>query len=477
MYLTQRPNDVVALDATTGRVFWIYRHTNETVIACCGSNNRGVAILGELLYMGTLDGHLVAIDARSGRQVWKTRVADSKQGYSITVSPLALKDRIVVGVGGGEYGIRGYITAHDAQTGKEMWRFYTIPGPGEPGHETWEACPPNPKTYCDPEAWKHGGASVWVTGSFDPDLNLTYWGIGNAGPDYNADQRPGDNLYTASVVALDADTGKLRWHYQFTPHDHYDYDSVQVPVLADITWQGAPVKAMFWANRNGNFYVFDRATGKFLHAKPFVKVNWMSGFDANGRPIQTKQPPGLPTYPGIQGGTNWYSPSYSPRTKLMYLSTWESNAHIFGGTPIVYEPGRDFAGRNNQTFVPTPGEPTRNIPGAPGLPNLRRGPINNWTSDAGRGIVQAIDPITGDAKWKFEMVDVTDTGIFTTATDLLVTGGREGYLQAFDARTGTLLWKTNLGAQMLNNPITYAVNGKQYIAAAAGLSLFVFALP
>ncbi len=477
MYLTQRPNDVVALDATTGRVFWIYRYTNETVIACCGSNNRGVAILGELLYMGTLDGHLVAIDARSGREVWKTRVADSKQGYSITVSPLALKDRIVVGVGGGEYGIRGYITAHDAQTGTEMWRFYTIPGPGEPGHETWEACPPNPKTYCDPEAWKHGGASVWVTGSFDPDLNLTYWGIGNAGPDYNADQRPGDNLYTASVVALDADTGKLRWHYQFTPHDHYDYDSVQVPVLADITWQGAPLKAMFWANRNGNFYVFDRATGKFLHAKPFVKVNWMSGFDANGRPIQTKQPPGLPTYPGIQGGTNWYSPSYSPRTKLMYVSTWESNAHIFGGTPIVYEPGRDFAGRNNQTFVPTPGDPTRNIPGAPGLPNLRRGPINNWTSDAGRGIVQAIDPLTGDAKWKFEMVDVTDTGIFTTATDLLVTGGREGYLQAFDARTGTLLWKTNLGAQMLNNPITYAVNGKQYVAAAAGLSLFVFALP
>ena len=477
MYLTQRPNDVVALDAATGRVFWVYRYTNESVIACCGSNNRGVAVLGELLYMGTLDAHLVAIDIRSGRQVWKTKVGESQQGYSITVSPLALKDRIVVGVGGGEYGIRGYISAYDAQTGKELWKFYTIPGPGEPGHETWEACPPNPTTYCDPEAWKHGGASIWVTGSYDPELNLTYWGVGNAGPDYNADQRPGDNLYTASVVALDADTGKLRWHYQFTPHDHYDYDSVQVPVLADLMWQGSPVKAMFWANRNGNFYVLDRANGKFLHAKPFVKVNWMSGFDANGRPIQTRQPPGLPTYPGIQGGSNWYSPSYSPRTKLMYVSTWDGNAHIFGGTPVEYEPGRDFTGRRNQTFVPTPGEPTRNIPGAPGLPNLRRGPINNWTSDAGRGIVQAIDPLTGVAKWKFEMVDVTDTGIFTTATDLLVTGGREGYLQAFDARTGTLLWKTNLGAQMLNNPITYAVNGKQYIAAAAGLSLFVFALP
>jgi alcohol dehydrogenase (cytochrome c) len=477
MYLTQRPNDVVALDASTGRVFWVYRYTNESVIACCGSNNRGVAVLGELLYMGTLDAHLVAIDIRSGRQVWKTKVGESKEGYSITVSPLALKDRIVVGVGGGEYGIRGYISAYDAQTGKELWKFYTIPGPGELGHETWEACPPNPTTYCDPEAWKHGGASIWVTGSYDPELNLTYWGVGNAGPDYNADQRPGDNLYTASVVALDADNGKLRWHYQFTPHDHYDYDSVQVPVLADITWQGSPVKAMFWANRNGNFYVLDRANGKFLHAKPFVKVNWMSGFDANGRPIQTRQPAGLPTYPGIQGGTNWYSPSYSPRTKLMYVSTWDGNAHIFGGTPVEYEPGREFAGRRNQTFVPTPGDPRRNIPGAPALPNLRRGPINNWTSAAGRGIVQAIDPLTGVAKWKFEMVDVTDTGIFTTATDLLVTGGREGFLLAFDARTGTLLWKTNLGAQMLNNPITYAVNGKQYIASAAGLSLFVFALP
>ena len=287
MYLTQRPNDVIALDATTGRVFWIYRHTNEDVIACCGSNNRGVAVLGELLYMGTLDGHLVALDVRSGRQVWKTRVADSKQGYSITVAPLALKDRIVVGVGGGEYGIRGYIAAYQAQTGKELWRFYTIPGPGEPGHETWEACPPDAKTYCDPEAWKHGGASVWVTGSFDPELNLTYWGIGNAGPDYNADQRPGDNLYTASVVALDADTGKLRWHYQFTPHDHYDYDSVQVPVLADVTWQGAPVKAMLWANRNCNFYVLDRARASFC--RQAVRESELDErLRRDGRPIQTK---------------------------------------------------------------------------------------------------------------------------------------------------------------------------------------------
>jgi alcohol dehydrogenase (cytochrome c) len=478
MYLTQRPNDVIALDATTGRVFWSYRYNNSPdLLVCCGSNNRGLAILGDALFMGTLDGALVALDTKSGRPLWKTQVADSKSGYSITVAPLAVKDRVIVGMGGGEYGIRGFIAAFNARSGKELWRFYTIPGPGEPGHETWEACPPNSKTYCDPDAWKHGGASVWVTGSFDPDLNLTYWGAGNAGPDYNGDQRPGDNLYTASVVALDADTGKLKWHYQFTPHDRYDYDSVQVPVLADITWQGAPLKAMLWANRNGNFYVLDRATGKFMLGKPYTRVNWMSGFDANGRPIQTPQPPGMPTYPAVQGGSNWYSPSYSPRTKLFYVSTWQDNGQLFDGTPVPYEQGRGFGGGVNQPFVPSADSPSKGIPGAPSLPNLRRGPINNWTDVAGHGAVLAIDPTTGDPKWRFSMTDVTDTGIMTTATDLLITGGREGYLQILDARNGTLLWKANLGAQMLNNPITYAVNGKQYIAAEAGLSLFTFALP
>ncbi|HLX44541.1 MAG TPA: PQQ-dependent dehydrogenase, methanol/ethanol family [Bryobacteraceae bacterium] len=477
MYVTQRPNDIVAMDAATGRVFWIYHYNNtpnQTV--CCGANNRGLAILGGTLFMGTLDAHLVAVDAKNGRQIWKTQVADGKLGYSLTVAPLAFKDRVVVGVGGGEYGIRGFISAFDARTGKEVWKFYTIPGPGEPGHETWEACPPKSE-FCDPEAWKHGAGSVWVTGSFDPSLNLTYWGIGNVGPDYNADQRPGDNLYTASVVALDGDTGKLRWHYQFTPHDRYDYDSVQVPVLADITWKGSPVKAMLWANRNGNFYVLDRATGKFLLGKPFVKVNWMSGFDANGKPIQTVQPPGMPTYPAVQGGSNWYSPSYSPRTHLMYVSTWEDQGMFFGGVPAEYKEGLNFGGGNLGPFVPSADSPTKTIPGAPSIPNLRRGPINNWTDVGGHGAVLAIDPATGTPKWRFRMTDVTDTGIVTTASDLLITGGREGYLQALDARTGTLLWKTNLGAQMLNNPITYSVNGRQYVAAMAGLSLFAFALP
>ena len=478
MYLTQRQNDVVALDATTGRAFWMYRHTNAPdLVVCCGSNNRGVAVVGETLIMGTLDAQLVALDARSGRPIWKTAVADSKSGYSVTVSPLVVKDKVIVGVGGGEYGIRGFIAAFDVRTGKEMWKFYTVPGPGEAGHDTWEPCPPNSASYCDPEAWKHGGGSVWVTGSYDPDLNLTYWGTGNVGPDYAHEQRPGDNLYTASVVALDADTGKLKWHYQFTPHDRYDYDSVQVPVLADITFRGAPVKAMLWANRNGNFYVLDRANGKFLLGKPFVRVNWMSGFDANGRPIQTPQAAGMPTYPAIQGGTNWYSPSFSTRTQLMYVSAWDAQGQLFGASPLEYQEGRNFTGGVNQTFVPMAGEPTTAIPGAPAIQGLIRGPINNWTDAAGHGVIQAIDPSSGDAKWKFNMTDVTDSGVVTTATDLLIAGGREGYLHILDARNGSLLWRSNLGAQIRQNPMTYAVNGKQYVAVIAGLSLVVFAIP
>jgi alcohol dehydrogenase (cytochrome c) len=222
--------------------------------------------------------------------------------------------------------------------------------------------------------------------------------------------------------------------------------------------------------------VLDRATGSFLLGKPFVDVNWMKGFDDKGKPIQTPPPPGAPVYPGSQGGTNWYSPSYDPRTRWMYISAWENQGMLFGRVPAVYKEGQGFGGGSFQPFVPSPDSPSRGIPGAPGVPNLRRGPINNWTDAAGHGAVMAIDPVTGDVKWKFAMTDVTDTGIVTTATDLLITGGREGYLQILNARDGTLLWKTNLGAQMLNNPITYQVNGKQYIAAIAGLSLFVFGL-
>ncbi|HKE85240.1 MAG TPA: PQQ-dependent dehydrogenase, methanol/ethanol family [Vicinamibacterales bacterium] len=465
MYITQRPNDIIALDAVTGRLFWIYRYTpNPDRIVCCGANNRGIAILGDTLFMGTLDANLIAVDAKSGRQIWKTEVASTTAGYSITHAPLIVKDKVIVGVGGGEYGIRGFVAAYNVNTGKEAWRFYTIPGPGEKGHETWEACPPKSDGFCDPDAWKHGGGSIWMTGSYDPKLNLTYWGVGNVGPDYAGAQRPGDNLYTDSVVALDVDTGALRWHYQFTPHDVYDYDSVQVPVLVD-NWGRTGIDALVWANRNGNYYALDRATGKFLLGRPFVKVNWMSDFDERGRPNQTPQPPGQPTYPGNQGGTNWYSPSFSPRTNLFYVSAWEDYASIYGPSPVEYRQGTNFTGGGPRPFGPVPG-----------APSFQRAPINTWTESAGHGAVLALDVATGDQKWKFAMTDVTDSGILTTASNLLFAGGREGYFQALDARTGALLWKTNLGGAINSGPMTYRVGNKQYVATVSGLSLFVFAL-
>lgn len=458
MYLTQRPNDVMAVDAKTGRMFWLYRYTNSGVQqVCCGANNRGVAMLGDTLFMGTLDAHLVAIDAKNGRPLWNIAVADDKLAYSITLAPLVIKGKVIVGVGGAEYGIRGFVAAYDAHTGKELWRFYTVPEPGQPGSDTWAG-----------DAWRTGGGSVWVTGSYDPALNLTYWGVGNPGPDWNPDQRPGDNLYTDSVVALDADTGTLKWHYQFTPNDAYDYDAVQVPVLVDMDWRGVPSKVMLWANRNGFFYVLDRVTGRFLSGTPFVKVNWASGFDNKGRPIQTPQPAGMPTWPGNQGGTNWYSPSYSPRTGLFYVSAWVNYASIYRKETVTYEPGRRFNGGGFQVVAPTPDAPTVGIG--------RRSPINNWTDAVGHGAVIAIDPRTGQQKWKFDQYDVTDSGILTTATDLLFTGGREGYFHALDARTGALLWKVSLGGQIVNGPISYAVDGTQYVAVISGNSLVAFAL-
>jgi len=458
MYVTERPNDVIAIDAKTGAMFWLYRYTpSDKARVCCGANNRGVAILGDMLFMGTLDAHLIAIDARTGRPLWNTEVGDVNKAYSITMAPLVVKDKVLVGVGGGEFGIRGFIAAYDAKTGREAWRFYTIPGPGEPGHDTWKD-----------DDWEHGGAPAWITGSYDPGLNLTYWGIGNPGPDWNPDQRPGDNLYSDCVIALDADTGKLKWHFQFTPNDGYDYDSVQVPVLADMNWRGSPAKLMLWANRNGYVYALDRVTGKFLSGTPFVKVNWSSGLDERGRPIQTPQPEGQPTYPGNQGGTNWYPPSFSPRTGLFYFAAWENYATVYRKEESEYQPGRNFLGGGFTVVAPTVGAPTIGIG--------RRGPINNWTDEVGNGAVLAVDPQTGATKWKFQQYDVSDSGILTTASDLLFTGGREGHFHALDAKTGQLLWRSSLGGQIVMAPITYQVQGKQYVSVIAGGSLVTFGL-
>lgn len=454
MYTVQAPNDVIALDAATGRVYWIYQYIpSNDARPCCGRINRGLAILGDTLYMGTIDAHLIAIDAKSGKPLWNTVVGNPKAGYALTHAPLIVKDKVIVGVAGGEYGIRGYIAAYDARTGKEAWKFYTVPGPGEPGNNTWAG-----------DTWKTGGGSVWVTGSYDADTNQTYWGIGNPGPDWNGDLRKGDNLYTDSVVALDADTGKLKWHFQFSPHDEFDYDSVQVPVLANVEWQGRPRKIMYWANRNGFYYALDRTTGQFLRGAPFAKVTWATGLDDSGRPVRApgsySTEKGVEIYPGNQGATNWYSPSFSPRTGWFYIPTWDNYSSIFAKLPVEYVEGRNF----------TAGAPQSIITG------VRPGQIVTRKEEEGYGAIRAIDPRTGEKKWDFKMTDVTDSGVLTTGSDLVFAGGREGYFFALDARTGGLLWRMPLGGVVASGPISYMVNGKQYISVNAGSGMFVFAL-
>ena len=461
MYLTQPPNDVVALDARTGRVFWVYEH----VPSRGGGSNRGLAIHGDTLLMGTVDAMLVAVDAKSGGPLWQEQVADPALAYSIRHAPLVVKDTVIVGTSGGDQGVRGFLAAYDVRTGNEIWRFYTIPAPGEPGSETWEACTPD-LPDCDPDAWMRGGGAVWLTGSYDPETNLTFWGVGNPGPNYSYYQRPGDNLYASSVVALDADTGELAWHFQFTPGDRYDYDALQIPVLVDLDIGGGTVKAMLWANRNGFFYILDRVTGRFLRGQAFSRVNWASGLDDSGRPIQTPQGPDAPTYPGKQGATNWYSPSYSPRTGLLYLSTWENYATIFDSAAVEYRPGQLYTGSRNRSLVR----------GVPEPPEVGRGHINTWTSEVGSGAVIAYDPLTGETVWKWETYDVINSGVLTTATDLVFVGSREGFFQALDAHTGEVLWRAITGGNTLAAPIAYDVDRQQLVAVASGHALFVFGL-
>jgi alcohol dehydrogenase (cytochrome c) len=443
LYTVQAPNDVIALDATTGRIRWTYRHviTQRALDFCCGRVNRGLAILGDTLFMGTLDARLLAINASTGKVVWNTMVASvtdpvckGSYCYSITHAPLVVKDKVIVGTAGGDGPIRGFIAAFDAATGKEAWRFHTIPAEGEPGNETWSG-----------DSWKTGGAGVWTTGVYDRDLNLTYWGTGNPYPMSSGATRLGDNLYSNSVVALDADTGRLRWFYQFTPHDDQDWDAGQTPVLTDIEWRGRPRKVMLWANKNGLWYVLDRTTGGFLMGKPFVEVNWMKGFDERGRPQRVPAKDKEPVKPF--GGTNWYPPSFSPRTGLFYVPS-------------------------------------------------RLDGLAEFQARADSGAVQALDPRSGEVQWVFRPAKTAHpAGVLSTASDLLFAGTyrlgnagaphaitdpaqvADGEFFAVDARTGQLLWKKRLGGDIRNGPMSYSVNGRQYIAVAAGNSLFAFTLP
>jgi len=448
MFFTTPDNEVIALDAGSGHVLWRYRPDLPSDLRlCCGRVNRGLAILGHTLYLGTLDARLIALDASNGRPRWEARVGEYQTGYSLTGAPLVVGDKVIIGVSGGEYGIRGFIDAYDAETGGRRWRFHTLPAPGEPGNDTWHG-----------DSWRTGGGPAWLTGAYDPALNLLYWGVGNPGPDYNGETRGGDNLYTNSVVALDADSGRLVWHFQFTPRDEYDRDAMQIPLLVDAAFRGERRRLLLWANRNAFYYVLDRQTGRFLLAREFARQTWAEGIDSTGRPIlrQDGPPPrgGRLIYPGTIGATNWWSPSYSPRTGLVYVPTREEGSR-FLASAAEYRAGEEFKGGAGM-----------------GLPDEE--PMT---------AVRALDATTGTRRWEHVLAGPLGPGrgwsiggVLSTAGDVVFVGGGS-LLVALDARSGATLWDINTGGRVIAAPITYAVGGRQQLSIAAGGSILTFGLP
>jgi alcohol dehydrogenase (cytochrome c) len=441
MYVTS-PNRAAALDLRTGRELWTWERPipKDYQSIGFGQVSRGPAILDDKLYIATLDCYLVALDIKTGQQRWATKVEDYKPGYSMTLAPLAIKGKVVVGVSGGEAGIRGFIDAYDANTGTRAWRFFTIPAPGEPGNDTWAG-----------DSWKTGAGSTWVTGAFDPELNLLYWGIGNPGPDWNGDSRKGDNLYTCSFVALDGDTGKLKWHFQFTPHDTHDWDAAHVPMLIDAPVRGKMRKLIVNPNRNAFYYALDRVTGEFIAGQAYAKQTWAKGLDDKGRPIvipgTEPNEAGNLVYPALNGATIWYSPSYSPKTNLVYVATREAGATYFK-READYKPGTFFAGGGE-----------RRIPES-----------EQW------GAIRALEPTTGKQAWEFKLVSPPWTGLMSTAGGLVISGSNEGNIFALDARTGKPLWNFHSGGQVSSNPISFNLDGHQHIAIAANRVLYVFGL-
>jgi alcohol dehydrogenase (cytochrome c) len=456
--------EAVALDAVTGRVFWKLPHTlDPNAYYNAYEVNKGMAIAGDTLFWATIDCHLLAIDTKTGRVIWDKVMADFRKGYQFNVAPLIVRNMVILGPATNEAGANCWVVAYDVNTGKQLWRFDTAPtSADQPEAKTWAG-----------DSWKHGGDPIWNGGAYDPETNLTFWGTGNPNPGWNGDPRaPGDNVWSNSVIALDADTGKLKWFYQFTPGDEYDWDATQVPVLADIDWRGQKRKVMLWANRNGFFYVLDRSNGKFLLGKNFVKQNWNLGFDEAGRPIKDparwpKPMGGIHIEPGNQGGTNWYPPSYSLQTGLLYIPTWENS----GGLSPKGDPGEWKEGQRYTGTGPRPGGR-----GAAGRGPARALP-NYKTEEEGYGAIRAIDPRTGEKKWDFKMVAYTESGVLSTGGDLVFGGGMEGNFVALDARTGELLWHANLGGPNASGPISYAVNGKQYIIGTGEGTMYAFALP
>ena len=441
MYMTSGPASVVALDLRSGNPLWQWSRPIAPTVLNLGFPrvNRGVAIFDNLVYVGTLDGYLVALDARTGVQRWIVPVGDNPSGHAITAAPLVADGKVIVGISGGEAGIRGYLDAYDAQTGKRVWRMYTVPSPGEPGSDTWAG-----------DSWMRGAGATWLTGSYDPALKLLYWGTGNPGPDWNGDARQGDNLFTCSLLAIDVETGRMRWHFQFTPHDVHDWDANQIPVLVNAEFGGRARSLVVMANRNGFFYVLDRTTGEYLLGKEYAKQTWARGLDAKGRPlvIPNMEPSekGTLVYPSLQGSTNWSSPSYSPTTGMLYVPVREMGS-IYYKSPVEYRPGTYFTGGSE-----------------------KRLDEESW------GAVRAIDIKTGHAAWDFKLPTPPWAGVMATAGGLVFGGSNEGNFYAVDAKTGRPLWQFQTGGPIRCGPMAFLSEGKQRVAVSGGRSLFVFGI-
>jgi alcohol dehydrogenase (cytochrome c) len=438
IYVTSH-NATMAVDAKTGKQIWKTKveYPAETPrIVCCGIINRGAALYDGKVFRTTLDANVIALDAKDGKELWRQKAADIKEGYSMTVAPLVADGVVITGISGAEFGTRGFIDGWDPATGKHLWRTHSIPSPDEPGGDTWKG-----------DTWKLGGGSTWITGSYDAELNTVYWGIGNPGP-FNSAVRPGDNLYTCSVLAMDPKTGKIKWHYQFSPNNPFDYDSVAEMVLADINVEGKPTKVLMDANRNGFFYVLDRTNGKLLAANPYVKVNWATGIDMKtGRPIETDVATGaregqkVTVYPSILGGKNWEPMSFNPQTGLAYANTL-----AFGGKyksePVTFKQGEWYLGMEL---------------------------TDPWEFGTGpRGHLKAIDPMTGKAKWEAASDIPRFSGVLSTAGGVVFTGALTGEFEAFDADTGNKLWQFQTGSGIEGQPVTWQQDGVQYVAVTSG---------
>ena len=445
MYVTVA-NEAWALDAGTGREIWHYQRprTKGLVGNAAGGVNRGVAVAGDRLFMVTDHAHLIALNRHSGALLWETEMADWHQNYNATGAPLIVNDLVVTGTSGGDEGVRGFVAAFDQSTGKEAWRFWTVPAPGEPKADTWQGA-----------GIAHPGGSTWMTGAYDADLSTVFWPVGNPGPDMIGDDRPGDNLHTDSIVALDAKTGALKWYFQFTPHDVWDYDAEEPIALVDASWQGQPRKLIVQANRNGFLYVLDRTDGKFLFGTTFAKqVTWATGLDASGRPQRVPgmepTPEGKRVCPSLDGATNWYSTSFNPISGLYYVQT-NDKCGIFTRVPAEWEAGKGYMGGS---FRQAPNEPAQRV-------------------------LRAFDIHTGKPVWELPQTGAVNSwgGVLSTAGGVVFFCEDSGAFMAADARTGKPLWSFQTSQLWKASPMTYQFDQQQYVAVAAGPNIVAFALP